>query len=196
MALKIFIMRHGETEWSVSGKHTGRVDIPLTENGEREARQLGKRLASTTFDHVLVSPLQRARQTCDLADCGARAETEPDLIEWNNGDYEGQTHTDIFKKRPDWNLFRDGCPHGESPADISARADRLIKRLVTLDGNVALFSHSHFGRVLGVRWIGLPVQAGQHFILNTASLSVLCYQHENVAAPAIESWNNHGSYGE
>ncbi|QDT02145.1 Alpha-ribazole phosphatase [Rubripirellula lacrimiformis] len=189
MALRIFLMRHGETEWSTSGQHTGRVDIPLTENGEREARRLGDRLAQTKFDHVLVSPLQRARHTCELAGCGERAEIEPDLIEWDNGDYAGQTHAEVFKQRPGWNLFRDGCPHGESPAEISARCDRLIGRLVTLDGNVALFSHSHFGRVLGVRWIGLPVQMGHHFILNTASRSVLCYQHDRIDDPVIESWN-------
>ncbi|WP_145420564.1 histidine phosphatase family protein [Planctomycetes bacterium K23_9] len=189
MTLRIHLMRHGETEWAISGRHTGRVDIPLTGNGEVEARRLGQRLASIKFDHVLVSPLQRARQTCELAGCGEQAEIEPDLIEWANGDYEGQTHADVFAQRPDWNLFHDGCPNGESPDDISARADRLIERLVRLDGNVALFSHSHFGRVLGVRWIGLAVQAGQHFILNTASLSVLCYQHEHVGDPAIELWN-------
>ncbi|GAA4465192.1 histidine phosphatase family protein [Novipirellula rosea] len=189
MALRIHLMRHGETEWSVSGKHTGRVDIPLTDHGEQEARRLGLRLRPTVFDYVLVSPLQRARQTCELAGFGQVAETEPNLIEWDNGDYEGLTHADVFKRRPDWNLFRDGCPSGESPAEISARADRLIDRLIMLDGNVALFSHSHFGRVLGVRWIGLPVRAGQNFILYTASLSVLCYQHEHVDEPAIESWN-------
>jgi probable phosphoglycerate mutase len=182
-------MRHGETEWSISGKHTGRVDIPLTENGEVEARRLGQRLAPIKFDHVLVSPLQRARQTCELTGCGEQAETESDLIEWGNGDYEGKTHADVFKQRPRWNLFCDGCPNGESPDKISTRADRLIERLVLLDGNIALFSHSHFGRVLGVRWIGLPVQAGQHFILNTASMSVLRFQHEHVGDPAIERWN-------
>ncbi|MDA8745677.1 histidine phosphatase family protein [Rubripirellula amarantea] len=193
MTLRIYLMRHGETEWSLSGKHTGRVDIPLTDNGEQEASRLGQRLATTKFDHVLVSPLRRARQTCELAGCDEHAEIEPHLVEWANGDYEGRTHADVFKQRPGWNLFVDGCPNGESPDDISARADELIERLISLDGNVALFSHSHFGRVLGVRWIGLPVQAGQHFILDTASISVLCFQHaredEYGRDPAIESWN-------
>ncbi|EMI43446.1 histidine phosphatase family protein [Rhodopirellula sp. SWK7] len=190
MTLRIYLMRHGETEWSVSGRHTGRVDIPLTAHGEDEARRLGEKLRSIRFQHVLVSPLRRARQTCELAGCGDNAAVEPDLTEWDNGEYEGQTHADVFKHRPDWNLFRDGSPGGEMPEDISARADRLIERLKKLDGNVALFSHSHFGRVLGARWIESPVQTGQHLILNTASLSVLCYQHENTSLPAIETWNS------
>ena len=189
MTLRLYLMRHGETEWSKSGQHTGRADIPLTASGEDEARKLGARIRSIVFDHVLASPLQRARQTCELAGCGEHAETEPDLIEWDNGEYEGHTHADVFKQRPGWNLFRDGCPGGEMPDQISVRADRLIERLIALDGNVALFAHSHFGRALGARWIGSPVQTGEHLILNTASLSVLCYQHENSDVPAIESWN-------
>ncbi|QDV26459.1 histidine phosphatase family protein [Aureliella helgolandensis] len=190
MALRLYLMRHGETEWSLSGQHTGRVDIPLTVHGEHEARQLGQRLRAINFEQVWVSPLQRARQTCELAGCGEHAQSEADLTEWDNGDYEGHTHADVSREHPDWNLFRDGCPNGESPDQISARADRLIERLKQLDGNIALFSHSHFGRVLGVRWIGLPVQTGQHFILHTASLSVLCFQHERVDEPAIEAWNS------
>ncbi|TWU46850.1 histidine phosphatase family protein [Rubripirellula reticaptiva] len=189
MTLRLYFMRHGETEWSKSGQHTGRADIPLTANGQQEARRLGERIRSITFDHVLVSPLKRARQTCELAACSEGAETEPDLIEWDNGDYEGQTHADVDTQRPDWNLFRDGCPGGEMPDEVSARADRLIRRLKKLDGNVALFAHSHIGRVLGARWIELPVQVGEHLILNTASLSILCYQHEDSNVPAIESWN-------
>ena len=192
MTLRLYFMRHGETEWSKSGQHTGRADIPLTADGEREARRLGERIRSITIDHVLVSPLKRARQTCELAGCSEQAETEPDLIEWDNGDYEGQTHVDVDKQRPDWNIFRDGCPNGEMPEQISDRADRLIKRLKQLDGNVFLFSHSHFGRVLGVRWIGLPVHNGQHFVLDTASISVLSYQHESSDEPAIELWNSGG----
>lgn len=190
MTLRLYLMRHGETEWSKSGQHTGRVDIPLTKHGENEANRLGERLRSIAFDHVLVSPLQRACQTCDLAGCGEHAVTEPDLIEWDNGDYEGHTHADVFKQRPGWNLFRDGSPGGEMPEQISARADRLIERLTRLDGNVALFSHSHFGCVLGARWTGSPVQTGQHLILKTASLSVLCYQHEHAGVHAIERWNS------
>ena len=189
MTLRLYLMRHGETEWSKSGKHTGRVDIPLTASGEDEARQLGDQIRSIVFDHVLASPRQRARQTCELAGYGERSKIEPDLIEWDNGGYEGHTHADVFKQRPDWNLFRDGCPGGEMPAQILARADRLIERLIALDGYVVLFAHSHIGRVLGARWIGSSVQTGEHLILNTASLSVLCYQHKNLDVPAIESWN-------
>ncbi len=131
MTLRLYLMRHGETEWSKSGKHTGRADIPLTANGEDEARQLGDQIRSIVFDHVLASPLQRARQTCELAGCGEHSKIEPDLIEWDNGGYEGHTHADVFKQSPDWNLFRDGCPGGEMPAQISARADRLIERLIS-----------------------------------------------------------------
>ncbi|MCA9218450.1 MAG: histidine phosphatase family protein [Planctomycetales bacterium] len=183
-------MRHGETAWSLSGQHTGRADIPLTAHGETEARQLGERIRSIQFDHVLTSPLQRARQTCELAGCGAHSQVEVDLIEWDNGEYEGQTHADVYKQRPDWNLFRDGCPNGEMPGEISDRADRLIERLKSLDGNVALFSHSHLGRVLVARWIGAPVQTGQHFILDTGSLSVLSYQRDHNDVPAIALWNS------
>jgi probable phosphoglycerate mutase len=171
-------MRHGETEWSKSGQHTGRADIQLTANGEDEARKLGERIRSIVFDHVLASPLQRARQTCELAGCGEHAETEPDLIEWDNGEYEGHTHADVFKQRPGWNLFRDGCPGGEMPDQISVRVDRLIERLIALDGNVAMFAHSHIGRVLGARWIGSPVQTGEHLILNTASTAAWWMAHE------------------
>jgi probable phosphoglycerate mutase len=139
---------------------------------------------------VLTSPLQRARQTCELAGCGAHSQVEADLFEWDNGDYEGQNHAGVFKQRPDWNLFRDGCPNGEMPDEISNRADRLIERRTKLEGNVALFSHSHLGRVLVARWIGAPIQTGQHFILDTGSLSVLSHQREDSEVPAIELWNS------
>ena len=168
MLPRIYLIRHGETEWSLSGQHTGRTDIPLTARGEDEARELGQRLRDIQFARVLTSPRQRARRTCELAGLGPVAEIEPDLAEWDYGDYEGQRSADIRKARPDWNLFRDGCPRGEMPAQISDRADRLIARLRVLDGNVALFSHGHFGRVLAARWIGLPVSEGQHFLLPTA----------------------------
>ena len=176
MALRLYLIRHGETEWSLSGRHTGRTDIPLTEQGEQDARKLGERLRAVTFAAVLTSPRTRARRTCELARLTPVAEIEPDLAEWDYGDYEGQLSVDIRKGRPDWNLFRDGCPRGEMPAQVSDRADRLIARLRALDGNVALFSHGHFGRVLAVRWIGLPVIDGQHFLLGTASLSILGYE--------------------
>jgi broad specificity phosphatase PhoE len=189
MPAQIFLIRHGETAWSKSGQHTGRTDLPLNEQGEQEARTLVERLRATTFTRVFTSPRQRARRTCELAGLGAAAEVEPDLAEWDYGDYEGLRTAEIFKLQPDWNLFRDGCPHGEMPAEISGRADRLIARLRALEGNVALFSHGHFGRVLAARWIGLPVGAAQRFLLGTASVSVLGYEHDNVAEPVIASWN-------
>ena len=171
----LYLIRHGETEWSLSGQHTGRTDIPLTARGEDEARELGQCLRAIPFARVLTSPRQRARRTCELAGLGPAAEIEPDLAEWDYGDYEGQRSVDIRKGRPDWNLFRDGCPNGEMPAQVSDRADRLIARLRALDGNVALFSHGQFGCVLAARWIGLPVVEAQHFLLGTASLSILGY---------------------
>jgi probable phosphoglycerate mutase len=183
-------MRHGETAWSVSGQHSGRADILLTENGEEEARQLGDRIRIFSFDHVLTSPLQRARRTCELANLSRDAMVDADLIEWDNGDYEGRTVEDIVATRPGWNLFRDGCPNGEMPDQISARADRLIQRLIKLDGNVALFSHSHLGRVFAARWIGLSVEHAQPLLLNTASLSILCYEHGRSDQHAIELWNS------
>jgi probable phosphoglycerate mutase len=188
--LRLYFIRHGETEWSRSGQYTGRTDIPLTAHGEDEARKVGQRLRDIPFAHVLTSPLQRAQQTCALAALGPTPGIEPDLAEWDNGDDEGRTSAEILKSRPDWNLFRDGSPRGETPAQISARADRFIAHLRALDGNVALFSHSHFGRVLAARWIGLPVVQAQHFLLSTASISVLCYEHDRTGQPAIALWNS------
>ena len=190
MTLRLYFMRHGETAWSISGQHSGRADIPLTKNGEQEARQLGDRIRIFSFDHVLTSPLQRARRTCELAELSRDAKVDADLIEWDNGDYESRTHAEIVAMRPNWNIFRDGCPHGEMPEQISARADRLIQRLINLDGNVALFSHSHFGRVLAARWIGLSLEYAQHLLLNTASLSILCYEHDRADQRAIQLWNS------
>ena len=186
---RLYLMRHGETAWSFSGQHTGRTDIPLTEQGEQDARGLAERLLALKFSRVFTSPLQRARRTCELAGLGKVAEIEPDLAEWDYGDYEGQRPVDIRKARPDWNVFRDGCPGGESPAQVSGRADRLIARLRTLEGNIALFSHGHFGRVLGARWIGLQIRQAQHLLLGTASVSILGYEHNKVEAPAIILWN-------
>ncbi|MEQ8667626.1 MAG: HAD-IIB family hydrolase [Pirellulales bacterium] len=190
MTLRLFFMRHGETEWSLSGQYSGHADIPLTDHGEDEARQLGKLIHSVPFDHVLTSPLQRARQTCELAGLSQHAKTDTDLVEWNNGDYEGRTPADILTSRPGWNLFRDGCPNGEMPTQLSARADRLIHRLTDLEGNVALFSHCHLGRVLAARWIGLSVEHAQQWLLTTASLSILCYEHDRRDQHAIELWNS------
>jgi len=188
--LRLYFIRHGETEWSLSGQYTGRADIPLTAHGKDAARELGQRLQSVPFAHVLTSPLQRAQQTCALAGLEPTPEIEPDLAEWDNGEDEGRTTEDIIKSRRDWNLFRDGSPHGETPSQISKRADRLIARLRLLAGNVALFSHGHFGRVLAARWIGLSVEQAQHLLLGTASLSVLCYNHDRIDEPAIALWNS------
>src|SRR5664280_177222 len=186
---RIYLIRHGETEWSLASRHTSRTDIPLTEQGELDARKLGERLRDLRFSQVFTSPRQRARRTCELAGLGPAAKIEPDLAEWDYGDYEGQHSVDIRQGRPDWNLFRDGCPHGEMPAQVSDRADRLIARLCALNGNIALFSHGHFGCVLAARWIGLPVIEGQHFLLGTASLSLLGYEPSHPEVPLIELWN-------
>jgi broad specificity phosphatase PhoE len=188
--VRLSLIRHGETEWSISGRHTSRTDIPLTEQGEQDARQLGDKLRATTFVRVFTSPMQRARRTCGLAGLTPVAEVEPDLAEWNYGDYEGLRSLDIRKARPDWNLFQDGCPHGEMPAQVSDRADRIIARLRPLEGNIALFSHGHFGCVLAVRWIGLPVIEGQHFPLGTASLSIFGYETDRSQVPVIARWNS------
>src|SRR5262249_55988345 len=169
----VYLARHGETAWSLSGQHTGLTDLPLTERGERNARRLGDRLKDLTFARVFTSPLQRARRTCELAGFGAAAQVEPDLVEWNYGAYEGITDADSRKQRPDWKLFRDGCPGGESVADVAARADRVAARLRAIDGDVLLFSSSHFLRTLGVRWLGLEASAGRYLILSTAALSIL-----------------------
>jgi len=186
---RLYLMRHGETAWSLSGQHTGRTDIPLTEQGEQDARQLAERLRTVEFSRVFTSPLQRARRTCELAGLGKVAEIEPDLAEWDYGDYEGQRPADIRKARPDWNVFRDGCPGGESPAQASGRADRVIARLRTLEGNIAIFSHGHFGRVLAARWIGLEIRQAQHLLLSPASISILGYEHDLAEVPAIVLWN-------
>jgi probable phosphoglycerate mutase len=188
--VSLSLIRHGETEWSIAGRHTSRTDVPLTPQGEADARTLGDKLRATTYLRVFTSPMQRARRTCALAGLTPVAEVEPDLAEWDYGDYEGLHSLDIRTARPDWNLFRDGCPRGEAPAQVSDRADRLIARLRTLDGNIALFSHGHFGCVLAVRWIGLPVIQGQHFRLGTASLSVLGYEPDRPEMPVVTQWNS------
>ena len=186
----LYLIRHGETEWSLSGQHTGRTDIPLTALGEDEARELAPRLRVISFAHVLTSPRKRARQTCDLVGLENVPEIEPDLAEWDYGDYEGKKSVDIRLARPDWNVFRDGCPNGELPAQVLERADRLIARLRKLDGNVALFSHGQFGGVLAARWLGLPLVDAQHFPLGTASLSVLGFDPHHLEVPVISLWNS------
>ena len=190
MPLRVHLIRHGETAWSLSGQHTSRTDLPLTEPGESAARQLGQRLRGIAFGRVFSSPRLRARQTCELAGLGAVAEIEPDLAEWDYGDYEGRRTAEIQVTRPAWNLFRDSCPNGESPDQIAARADRLIARLRLLDGDVALFTHGHMGAVLGVRWIGLPTEEGVHFPLGTASLSRLASVPNHPDVPVIALWNS------
>lgn len=185
----IYLARHGETVWSRDGRHTGRTDLPLTEQGERNAQSLRQRLAGILFAEVLTSPLQRAKQTCELAGFGDVAEVDPDLVEWNYGDYEGIRTADIRAKRPDWELFRDGCPNGESPADVAARADRVVARVRTTEGNVLIFSSGHFLRVFAARWLELEPVFGKYFILDTASLSALSYVRD-LCDPAIRFWND------
>jgi probable phosphoglycerate mutase len=182
-------MRHGETTWSLTHQHTGRTDIPLTKHGEEEASELGKRLSGTKFTQVFSSPSRRAQRTCDLVAAVMVPKIEADLAEWDYGDYEGSCTADIRKERPNWNIFRDGCPGGEMPAQISDRADRLIAHLRTLDGKVALFSHGQFGSVLAARWIGLPVIEAPHFVLGTASLSILGFDPDHPMIPVIALWN-------
>jgi probable phosphoglycerate mutase len=183
---KVYLLRHGETEWSLNGRHTGVTDIPLTENGRKLARQLRPILAREKFVMVLTSPLQRARETCELAGLGTLAGVDRDLMEWNYGEYEGLTTEQIRQTRPAWSVFRDGCPGGESPLQVSVRADRIISRARTVDGNVALFSHGHILRVLAARWINLSSSYGENFLLDTATLNVLGYYRES---PAFKIWN-------
>jgi probable phosphoglycerate mutase len=185
----VYLTRHGETAWTVSGQHTGKTDLPLTERGEQNARRLGERLRGLSFALVLTSPLQRARRTCELAGLGQAAQVDPDLAEWNYGDYEGRTTADILKERPDWQLFFDGCPGGESAADVSVRADRVVTRVRAVAGDVLLFSSSHFLRVLAARWLGLEPAGGRFFVLSTATLSALGYEH-NRAEPVVRLWND------
>ena len=189
MALHLYLVRHGETKWSLSRQHTGRTDIALTPHGEDEARQLGERLGSTKFVHVFSSPSARAQRTCALVGLGEASEIDPDLAEWDYGDYEGRCTVDIRKDRPDWNIFRDGCPGGEAPVQVSERADRLIAHLRKLDGKVALFSHGQFGCVLAARWIGLPLIEGPHFVLGTSALSIFGYDPDHPTVPVISLWN-------
>ncbi len=189
MLSHLYLIRHGQTAWSRSGQHTGRTDIPLTEQGEQEALKLAELLRAVSFDRVFSSPRQRAWQTCKLVGLAADAELEPDLAEWDYGDYEGQRTADIRQVRPDWNLFRDGCPRGESPLQIAKRADRLLARLRKLEGTIAMFTHGHFGRALAARWIGWPVSHALNFLLDTASLSILGYGHQRAEEPVIVRWN-------
>ncbi|HEV7282234.1 MAG TPA: histidine phosphatase family protein [Pirellulaceae bacterium] len=183
-----YLVRHGETEWSAAGKHTGRTDIPLTAQGEEHARHLGPRLAGRPFPIVWTSPLQRAAETCRLAGFAERAETLPDLTEWDYGEYEGKFGDDIRAARPGWNLFQHGAAGGESPADVAARADRVLDRFRQLDEDVLIFSSGHLLRVLAARFVGLGAEGGGLFRLDTASISCIGYDHDRTE-PAIRFWN-------
>jgi len=185
----IYLARHGETEWTVSGQHTGLTDLPLTERGERNARALGERLRGLSFAKVLTSPLQRAARTCELAGFRAVTQTDRDLLEWDYGQYEGRRTKDIHVERPDWQLFRDGCPGGETAERVGKRADRVVDRIRAIRGDVLLFSSGHFLRVLAARWLGLDASGGRYFLLGTASLSALSYDH-SLAEPVIRLWND------
>ena len=184
-----YLARHGETAWSLSGQHTGLTDLPLTEHGERNARQLGERLRGLKFARVFTSPLQRAKKTCELSGFGKVAEVDPDLLEWNYGKYEGLRSAEIHARNPGWRIFRDGCPGGESPAQVADRADRVIKRVRAVGDDVLVFSSGHFLRVLTARWLGQAPTAGSFFMLSTASLSVLSYEHD-LSQPAVQLWND------
>lgn len=185
----VYLARHGETAWSLSGQHTGSTDIPLTERGERNALRIGQRLAGLSFAMVLTSPLQRAIQTCELAGFSAAARADRDLVEWNYGNYEGRRTAEIRAEQPDWQLFRDGCPGGESPEQVGSRADEVISRLRASRGDVLIFSSGHFLRVLAARWLGLEPATGRFLMLNTGSLSVLGYEN-SISQPAIRLWND------
>jgi broad specificity phosphatase PhoE len=186
MANDVWLIRHGETEWSRSGRHTGLTDLPLTDAGRRAAKALVPVLARESFARVLTSPLKRARETCELAGLGDCAQVDPELVEWNYGDYEGLTSAEIRDRAPGWLLFRDGAAGGERPDEVSRRVDRVIARARAASGNVAIFAHGHVLRSLAARWLGWPVTAGQHFLLDTATVNVLSAYHQ---APAIKRWN-------
>ena len=184
-----YLARHGETAWTITGQHTGRTDLPLTERGEANAYRLGERLSGLTFAKVFTSPLRRAMRTCELAGFGPVGEIDADLLEWDYGDYEGRLTVDILKERPDWQLFRDGCPGGESPQQVAARADRVVGRLRAVSEDVLIFSSGHFLRMLATRWIGMEPIHGKSLMLGTASLSALGYEN-SISHPAIRFWND------
>ena len=185
----VYLARHGETAWSLSGQHTGSTDLPLTERGEDDARRLGERLRVLQFAKIVTSPLRRAARTCELAGFGSACEVDPDLVEWNYGQYEGRTSAEIHAERPNWDLFRDGCPGGETPAQVGARADRAVNKARAVEGDVLVFSSGHILRVLAARWLGLEPGAARHLLLSTASLSALGYEHTR-SQPVIRLWND------
>ena len=186
----VYLARHGETAWSLSGQHTGLTDLPLTDAGELTAGRLALRLSGLTFSKIFTSPLRRAMRTCELAGFGNVAEVDRDLVEWDYGQFEGLTGEQIRVQHPDWQLFRDGCPGGESPQQVAARADRVIARVRAVEGDVLLFSSGHFIRILAARWIGVePTVNARSFMLSTASLSALGYEHD-LSRPVIRLWND------
>lgn len=185
----VYLVRHGQTPWSLTGQHTGRNDLPLTEAGEREALSLGRRLQAVDFARVFTSPLQRARRTCQLAGFASTAEVDADLAEWDYGDYTGRRAAEILAERPDWQLFRDGCPGGEAPEQVATRANRVVSRIRAITGNVLLFSSGHLLRMLAIRWLALQPAEGRCLHLSTASVSVLGYEH-NLDQPIIRLWND------
>lgn len=191
----VYLARHGETEWTISGQYTGKTDLPLTDRGRRNALRLGQRLHGMAFARVFTSPLQRATQTCELAGFGDQSEVVSDLREWDYGIYEGRRTAEIRAERPGWQLFRDGCPGGETPDQIVARADRVVSRVRAVDGDVLLFSSGHFLRVLAARWIGEEAAIGRSLMLSTASLSILSYAHD-LSEPVIQLWNDIRHVGE
>lgn len=192
----VYLARHGETAWSLTGQHTGRTDLPLTERGERNARRLGQRLAGLTFAKVFTSPLRRAHRTCELAGFGEAAVVDPDLVEWDYGDYEGRTSAEILAERPGWSLFHDGCPGGETPWRVAERADRVVARLRAEPGHHLVFSSGHFLRVLAARWVDAdPTGLGRRFTLTTASLSALGYEQDR-SRPVIRLWNDDHHIGD
>jgi broad specificity phosphatase PhoE len=192
----VYLARHGETAWSLTGQHTGLTDLPLTERGARNARRLGDRLSALTFAKVFTSPLKRAFRTCELAGFGGKAVVDPDLVEWDYGAYEGRTSAEILKERPDWELFRHGCPDGETPRQVRARADRVVRRLHAVPGDLLVFSSGHFIRVLAARWVGGdPTAPGRKFMLTTASLSAVGYEN-SLSRPVIRLWNDDRHIGD
>ena len=187
---QLYLIRHGETEWARTGKHTGLTDIPLNEQGKQHALLLGKRLQYLSFDHVFSSPLIRAFETCTL--CGLEPELNPDLLEWNYGDYEGLTSSEIHKTDPHWNIFTHGAPNGESIENVKNRIDHLLKKLKPLKGKIALFSSGHFSRAFASQWLDLPIAKGKNFSLSTASFSILGYENQN---QVLKLWNDTSHYG-
>jgi broad specificity phosphatase PhoE len=189
---KLYLARHGDTAWTDSHQHTGRTDLPLNERGEEHARQLAGRLRRFSFSHVFTSPLQRPSRTCALAGFGAGAEVDRDLLEWDYGRFEGKLTSDVLKELPGWELYRDGCPDGEAPGDVAARADRFVARVHGITGNVLAFSSGHLIRMIAARWLGLPPGAGRHFFCDPASVGVLGFEHDRREQPVIRLWNHVG----